>query len=84
MAAPSTDLSAALATLRSRWGAAAPEFAGERYVGDVVLRDENEFAVEAQGHRWPPVTRVGPRWETLAAQAREGNGTKVTSGSWWR
>jgi RecA/RadA recombinase len=29
MAAPSTDLNAALATLRSRWGAAAPGFAGD-------------------------------------------------------
>jgi recombination protein RecA len=29
MAAPSTDLNAALATLRSRWGAAAPGYAGE-------------------------------------------------------
>jgi RecA/RadA recombinase len=29
MAVPSTDLNAALATLRSRWGAAAPGFAGE-------------------------------------------------------
>jgi RecA/RadA recombinase len=29
MATPSTDLTAALATLRSRWGAAAPGFAGE-------------------------------------------------------
>src|SRR6185503_1579606 len=29
MTAPSTDLSAALATLRSRWGAAAPGFVGE-------------------------------------------------------
>jgi recombination protein RecA len=35
MAAPSTDLNAALATLRSRWGAAAPGFAGERF-GEVV------------------------------------------------
>ncbi len=29
MAAPSTDLNAALATLRSRWGAAAPGYVGE-------------------------------------------------------
>src|ERR1044071_7303868 len=29
MVAPSSDLTAALATLRSRWGAAAPGFAGE-------------------------------------------------------
>src|SRR6185369_97557 len=29
MATPSTELSAALATLRSRWGAAAPSYAGE-------------------------------------------------------
>jgi recombination protein RecA len=36
MATPSTDLSSALATLRSRWGAAAPGFAGERFTGETV------------------------------------------------
>ena len=39
MAAPSSDLTAALATLRSRWGAAAPGFAGTfagTFAGEVV------------------------------------------------
>jgi RecA/RadA recombinase len=36
MTAPSTDLSSALATLRSRWGSAAPGRAGERYTGETV------------------------------------------------
>jgi RecA/RadA recombinase len=36
MATPSTDLSSALATLRSRWGVAAPGFAGERFAGETV------------------------------------------------
>ncbi len=45
MAAPSPDLTAALATLRSRWGAAAPgftgergssRFAGDRFAGEVI------------------------------------------------
>ena len=63
MPAPDADLSAALATLRSRWGAAAPGFAGDVAAAepkDLVRIDRSSGWAKREG-RWLVPRRVEVR-----------------------